>query len=198
LKKILVIALVLFAFAIVETLLAVYGVLLALNHSVPSWGGGGQIQSPSGPQLVFLVLWKNSIALSFTSWAVLGITFFRQGISRRWRSLGFDRDVFRLMVTMRGARSRLTILRYLNEPRHKTELSNLSGLNWKEVDRQLNLLLRFGLVTLHARSGSVKIYRLSEQGKLLMKLIIELKESAPTNSESDPSSDSMRRALGFA
>jgi predicted transcriptional regulator len=83
------------------------------------------------------------------------------------------------MVMMKGAQSRLTLLANLNEPRHKTELSTLTGLDWKEVDREIKLLERFGLISLYAQSGSVKMYKLSEQGKLLLKLISKLKEITP-------------------
>lgn len=144
--------------------------------------GLGQLQtSNDSHDLVKNVLWRNSAPLTASSWAILALTFFRQGISRKWRSLGFDHDVFRLMVTMRGASSRLKLLGYLNEPRHKAELSTLAQLDWKEVDRDLRRLQRFGLVSLHAQSGTVKIYKLSEQGKILLKLILELGVIRPEN-----------------
>jgi len=72
------------------------------------------------------------------------------------------------------------LLSYLGEPRQRAELSKLSGLDWKEVDRELGLLQRFGLITLYAQSGSVKLYKLSEQGKLILKLIMELRERLPS------------------
>jgi predicted transcriptional regulator len=109
--------------------------------------------------------------------------------------LGFDRDVFRLMITMKGARSRLTLLKYLGEPRHKSELSTLSGLDWKEVDRELKLLEHFGLISLHVQSGSVRIYKLSEQGKLLLKLIAELTEVSPETFARRSSPDGERKRL---
>jgi len=102
-------------------------------------------------------------------------------MSRRWRKLGFDKEVFHLMINMRGAKSRLTLLNYLGEPRQRAELSKLSGLDWKEVDREIDLLQRFGLITLYAQSGSVKLYKLSEQGKLMLELITELRERLPND-----------------
>jgi DNA-binding transcriptional ArsR family regulator len=123
-------------------------------------------------------LWRNSIPLAVSSWAIFGVTFYRQGISRKWKRQGFDRDVFRLMVRMRGASARLRLLNFVQEPKHKSELSRLAGLDWKEVDRELGLLERFGLISLHAQSGSVKMYKLSEQGKSLLMLMLELKEKS--------------------
>ena len=105
--------------------------------------GLGQLQtSNDSHDLVKNVLWRNSAPLTASSWAILALTFFRQGISRKWRSLGFDHDVFRLMVTMRGASSRLKLLGYLNEPRHKAaryhhvlvdEFQDTSRAQWRLV-----------------------------------------------------------------
>jgi predicted transcriptional regulator len=145
--------------------------------------------------LVQAIFWRNSTPLAASSWAILCVTFFRRGISRKWRSLGFDRDVFRLMVTMKGARSRLTLLSYLNEPRHKSELSMLAGLDWKEADRELNLLERFGLISLHVQSGSVKIYKLTRQGTLLLELVAGLTEVSPDAVARGYPPDSQRKRL---
>jgi len=173
---------ILFVFTSFETILAFdYIFLLATGRSSTSSGWGTyQGLEPTGLQNSLLFLWGNSLPLSASGWFVLGVTFFRRGISRKWREMGFDRDVFELMVKTRGAWSRLRLLRYLNEPRHKAELSTLSGLDWKEVDRELGLLQRFGLTTLHAHSGSVKIYKLSEQGKLILNLVEGLEARVPS------------------
>ena len=171
---------ILFVFASFETILAFDYTLFSVLGISPlgtTWGGvNGQ---PSSLQNALLLFWRNSVSLSMSSWAIFCVTFFRRGISRKWRRLGFDKDVFELMVNMRGARSRLRLLNYLDEPRQRAELSKLSGLDWKEVDREIDLLQRFGLITVYAQSGSVKLYKLSEQGKLMLKLIMELRERLP-------------------
>lgn len=191
--------LIILSFACVETVLAVdYALFLETGNSpVNSGWGPTQVQnSGSGLQIAAqLIFWRNSFPLAATSWAVFCITFFRRGVSRKWRSLGFDRDVFRLMVTMKGARSRLTLLNYLNEPRHKSELSMLAGLDWKEVDRELNLLARFGLISLQVQSGSMKIFKLSQQGKLLLELVAELTEVSPDAVARGYPPDSQRKRL---
>ena len=170
----------LLSFACVETVLAFDYALFLKTGSSPvfsAWEPGHGESLAADLQIsAQRIFWKNSGPLAVTSWAVLCITFFRGGISRKWRSLGFDTDVFSLMVMMKGARSRLTLLAYLAEPRHKTELSTLAGLDWKEVDREIRLLERFGLIFLYAHSGSVKMYKLTEHGKQLLKLISELEK----------------------
>jgi predicted transcriptional regulator len=186
-------------FACVETVLACDYILVSETGNSPSFSAWapshGQNFATDLQISAELILWRNSFPLAATSWAVLCITFFRGGISRKWRSLGFDKDVFSLMVVMKGAQSRVSLLANLNEPRHKTELTRLAGLDWKEVDREIKLLERLGLISLYAQSGSVKMYKLSEHGKLLLKLISELKEIAPETVGSMPSAYSDARRL---
>jgi len=82
--------------------------------------------------------------------------------------------VYRLMVKMRGSGSRLTLLKSIEEPKHRLELAEITGIDWKEVDRQLKVLENYGLARVAAQSGSVKLYQITEQGRLLLKLIDDL------------------------
>jgi DNA-binding transcriptional ArsR family regulator len=175
-KKLLVVAFVFLIFTFAETFLAIdYAVYLETGTSPLH---GGEVYGPTPNQTItqssFLFFWGNSPYFSATGWVIIGVTFFRKGISKKWRELGFDKEVFDLMVKARGALSRLTLLSYLDQPRHRSELTALSGLDWKEVDRELSLLIRFGLISLYVESGSVKIYKLSEQGRVILRLVEEL------------------------
>ncbi len=88
---------------------------------------------------------------------------------------GFDRTVYDLMVRMRGSASRLSILQGLLEsPRHRNELSEITGIDWKEIDRQIGLLEQYGFVSVDTQAGPIKIYKLTEQGRLLLRLMDEL------------------------
>lgn len=79
------------------------------------------------------------------------------------------------MVKMRGAGSGLSILHTLTEaPRHRNELSEITGIDWKEVDRQIGLLQRYGFVSVEAQAGPVKMYKLTEQGRSLVNLLDEM------------------------
>ncbi len=78
------------------------------------------------------------------------------------------------MMGMRGASFRLSLLQNMEDPRHRLELSEITGIDWKEVDRQLSVLEKYGLAKMHAQSGSVKLYQVTEHGKLLLKLVQEL------------------------
>ncbi len=164
----------LFAFAFVESILAVdYGLSFMIGMS-PIHAAWGQNTGPVGLQDLGNLFWQNSILFSASGWFVIGVSYYRNGVGSRWRRLGFDKDVFDLMVKTRGRWSRLKLLNYLETPKHRGELAELSGLSWKEVDRQLGLLTKYDLVFLHAESGSMKIFKLSEQGKTILKLIREL------------------------
>jgi len=82
--------------------------------------------------------------------------------------------VYDLMIGMRGGGSRVSLLQNMDSPKHRLELSELTGIDWKEVDRQLAVLEKYSLVKVYAQSGTVKLYQVTEQGKLLLGLIEEL------------------------
>lgn len=88
---------------------------------------------------------------------------------------GFDRRVYDLMVKMRGSSSRLSILQSLVETaHHRNELSEMTGIDWKEVDRQIGLLEQYGFVSVESQAGPIKVYRLTDQGRALVNLLNEL------------------------
>lgn len=78
------------------------------------------------------------------------------------------------MITMRGGGSRITLLENMETPKNRLELSELTGIDWREVDREVSILEKYGLVKIYAQTGTVKMYQVTEQGKLLMNLVGEL------------------------
>ena len=85
------------------------------------------------------------------------------------------------MVKMRGSTSRLALLRGLETPRHRNELSEITGIDWKEVDRQLGVFEKYGLAKVYVSSGTIKMYQLTEHGRLLLQLMDELKLKSPSS-----------------
>ncbi len=77
-------------------------------------------------------------------------------------------------ITMRGGGSRITLLENMETPKNRLELSELTGIDWREVDREVSILEKYGLVKIYAQTGTVKMYQVTEQGKLLMNLVGEL------------------------
>jgi DNA-binding HxlR family transcriptional regulator len=156
------------AFSLLETSLAILG----------SASSGGPLQN--GNTGAYWVFWSFAPQLAVTGWFVVGATvlFGRSGRGIFARK-GFEGDVYKLMVKMRGSGSRLSLLRNLEKPSHRFELAEVTGLDWKEVDRQLKVLKNFGLVQVLAESGTVKIYEMTEQGRVLIKLIDDLSKGKP-------------------
>jgi len=154
-------------FTIVWSMVLTYFLLFAGMTAGPSGGS-------TSAGILWILGWL-SLPLAAVGWASAGlVVYWRRSARQLWRRSGFGDDVFDLMVRMRGAGSRLVLLRFLEAPRHRMELSQLSGLDWKEVDRETGLLERYELIAVYAESGSVKVYKLTEQGRLLLKLTDEL------------------------
>jgi hypothetical protein len=124
-----------------------------------------------------------SIPLAAAGWVAVGGVLFQGRIAAGFRrsrvrslfaSRGFGLDVFDLMVTMRGGGSRITLLENMETPKNRLELSELTGIDWREVDREISILEKYGLVKIYAQTGTVKMYQVTEQGKLLRSLVEEL------------------------
>lgn len=139
----------------------------AIRISPPAYGG------PFG------ALWNYSIPLSISGWTLVGVFLWRKQTVKEWKGAGFTKDVYDLMNRMRGSNSRLTLLRSMVEPKHRQELSELTGIDWKEVDRELSILATYGLVQTNIQSGSVKLYQLTEHGKVLLRLMDVLQKGSP-------------------
>lgn len=169
--------LVLIIFAFFETLLALdYIISLALE--MMTHGGASFLQFPPDQVKTPIgFLWSNSISLSVVGWLSVGlITWWKRNPPREWKDAGLDKETFDLMVRMRGAGSRLAILRYLDSPKHRSAIAEITGTDWKEVDRQLNLLCGFGLVSVVAEAGAMKMYQLTEHGRLMLKLLVRFND----------------------
>jgi predicted transcriptional regulator len=173
---------ILIAFACFETVLA-FAYLISVATAVITSGNASflqlpqdQVKSPLG------FLWSNSVPLTVAGWASVGlVTWWKRDPPREWKDAGLDRETFDLMVRMRGAASRLAILRYLDSPKHRSAIAEITGTDWKEVDRQLNLLCKFGLVSVAAEAGAMKMYELTEHGKLMLTLLVRLNNKIEKN-----------------
>lgn len=137
---------------------------------------GNQCKSTqTSPGAQFGPLWNLSVPLSISGWGFTGVfLLWRRETVKTWKNAGLNKEIYDLMNRMRGGQSRLSLLRSMAEPRHRQELSELTGIDWKEVDREVSVLEKHGLIKMTAQSGSVRMYQITEQGRLLMKLIDDL------------------------
>jgi DNA-binding transcriptional ArsR family regulator len=152
--------------------------LSKLFAGVSTLSGTTTAASSSAPS----IFWTYSLHLSAAGWVAVGLVLLqgRVGRNSRIRStfarMGFDGDVYNLMIGMRGSSSRLALLESMETPRHRLELSEITGIDWKEVDRQVAVLEKFGLVKVHAQSGTMRLFQITEQGKVIIKLVEELND----------------------
>ncbi|MEN3047228.1 MAG: winged helix-turn-helix domain-containing protein [Candidatus Caldarchaeales archaeon] len=107
------------------------------------------------------------------TWAAFaGMVAFKGYVRRVWTRSYFDYDVFRLLVRMKGARTRVEILKRLNEPMNRNQLAEELGMDWKTVDRHVEVLGKYGLIELVDERG--RTYRLTESGRKVLELLEEL------------------------
>jgi DNA-binding transcriptional ArsR family regulator len=149
--------------------------------SAVSTGGLYPVGGLNGVHIPTNQLFTYSIPLAGSGWVGVGLVLFqgriggrRSQVKNMFEKMGFGSEVYDLMIGMRGSGSRLSLLQQMESPKHRLELSELTGIDWKEVDRQISVLEKYGLVKVYAQSGTVKLYQVTEHGKLLLNLVAEL------------------------
>jgi len=116
--------------------------------------------------------------VSLLSWVGVAATLAYKGAVRHlWARNMFDYSVFRLMVRMRGAPTRVKMLKSLEAPMNRHQLAKSLGLDWKTVDRNIELLRSHGLIHEIESLGGGRLYVLSPQGQHLLDLLEKLSET---------------------
>lgn len=112
---------------------------------------------------------------ALVSWAVFaGAIIWRGHVRSVWGRSRFSYDVFRLLVKMRGAQTRLRLMHSLNDPKNKLQLATALGLDWKAVDKHVQVLERNGLIKATTTSGTATFYEITDKGRQLLQLLEEL------------------------
>lgn len=62
----------------------------------------------------------------------------------------------------------------LNEPRNKLQLATALGLDWKAVDKRVQMLEKNGLIHASATKGTATFYGLTDKGTRLLEVLGEL------------------------
>jgi hypothetical protein len=88
----------------------------------------------------------------------------------RWTESGLCCGVFELLVRMKGAETRTTLLRSLAVPKNRLQLSHEVGIDWKAVDSHVAKLLQFSLAQELYTVGTCKVYSLTPKGKRALEL----------------------------
>ncbi len=97
----------------------------------------------------------------------------RGRVRSQWESLGFDSEMFRLFIRMKGARTRSNLLYALSSPKDRLQLAQELGLDWNAVDYHVILLNKHGLVHEDSSFGRVRMYSLTTLGESLLRLLGE-------------------------
>ncbi len=103
-----------------------------------------------------------------------GALIWRGHIRSVWSKSHFSYDTFRLIVSMRGAQTRLKLLHNLNGPRNKLQLATALGIDWKAVDKHVQVLEKNGLIQPTTTSGTTTFYEVTDKGKRLLEVLEEL------------------------
>ena len=116
------------------------------------------------------------------SWTVFGAALIWRGHVRSvWGKSRFSYDAFRLLVKMRGAQTRLKLMRSLDQPKNKLQLANALGIDWKAVDKHVQVLEKNNLIHPASTSGTATFYEVTEKGRNLMQLLDELGNELPSS-----------------
>jgi hypothetical protein len=128
-------------------------------------------------------LWVSYVTLASASWAFAIFSFVR--LSRKdhrdWTSAGLSDNLIDIMTKKRGALSRFRILKTLESPQHRGAVSNATGIDWREVTREVELLRDFGLIDSLGKKGNTIMYELTGKGRITLDLIQKKLKSEDTN-----------------
>ncbi len=91
--------------------------------------------------------------------------------------MGFGSDVFELFMKMKGGATRIKVLNTLATPKDRLQLAEELGVDWKTVDRHVQILHKYGFVTEQAAYGTVRLYQVTPMGKMLLNLFDDLERT---------------------
>jgi hypothetical protein len=166
---------VLLLFALATTGLTIITQFVLSGPSPPLPSGSNSLPVPG--QLLDTLRWFSTLAAPISWTGVISLWMWRGRVRSKWKELGFDRDVFQLMTRMRGAATRLAVLEALVTPADRLQLAKKLGLDWKAIDNQVSILLRYNLICEKEAFGKVRIYSVSENGKKLLRLMKKIDTS---------------------
>jgi hypothetical protein len=129
-----------------------------------------------------------SLLLAPVCWIVLGgMWVWRGRVRARYSEMGFGSDVFELFMKMKGGATRIKVLNTLATPKDRLQLAEELGVDWKTVDRHVQILHKYGFVTEQAAYGTVRLYQVTPMGKMLLNLFDDLERTdGPVSQQPQP------------
>jgi len=154
------------------------GALAALSTNVSSQG-----------EPLLREVQRASLLLAPVSWVVLGgMWVWRGRVRARYSELGFGSDVFELFMKMKGGATRIKVLNKLGTPKDRLQLAEELGVDWKTVDRHVQILNKYGFVSEQAAYGTVRLYEVTPMGKMLLDLFEDLERTDGPVAQQPPKS----------
>ncbi len=142
-----------------------------------SYGFGAVASSTSGESLLREVQ-AASLLLAPVCWVLLGgMWVWRGRVRARYSEMGFGSDVFELFMKMKGGATRIKVLHTLTTPKDRLQLAEELGVDWKTVDRHVQILNKYGFVREQAAYGTVRLYEVTPMGKMLLNLFDDLERT---------------------
>jgi len=139
-----------------------------------------------------------SLLFAPVSWVLVGFAWVWRGrVRARYSEMGFGSDVFELFMKMKGGATRIKVLNTLSTPKDRLQLAQELGVDWKTVDRHVQILNKYGFVREQSAYGTVRLYEATPMGKMLLNLFDDLeKTDGPVVQEQPPTSLRPREELG--
>jgi len=129
-----------------------------------------------------------SLLLAPVSWVLLGGAWVWRGrVRARYSEMGFGSDVFELFMKMKGGATRIKVLNMLSTPKDRLQLAQEMGVDWKTVDRHVQILSKYGFVSEQAAYGTVRLYEVTPMGKMLLNLFDDLERTDGPVAQQQPS-----------
>ena len=119
-----------------------------------------------------------ALFLAPVTWVILGgMWVWRGRIRARYSELGFGSDVFELFMKMKGGATRIKVLNVLSTPKDRLQLAQELGVDWKTIDRHVQILGKYGFVREQAAYGTVRMYEVTPMGRMLLNLFEDIEKT---------------------
>jgi hypothetical protein len=130
---------------------------------------------PSEGQVVLQGFPNFSYVIAPTSWVILcGLWIWRGKVRSKWNSSGFTQEAFDLLVRMKGGPTRMKLLQALSVPKDRSQLASELQLDWKAVDRHVQLLQWYNFIREDSSYGQIVLSTITPEGDKLLRLTREL------------------------
>lgn len=171
---------VIFGLIVVFASFTTYESVYRLTNNSPTYAiGETKVIGPTSVSIYFTIylsqtnnfLFSNSLPLSIASWASIGALVWRGKIKKIILENGFDYDLFFIMLKMKGSVTRLNILNSLTYPKNRKQIAEILEIDWKAVDRHVDVLLKHQLINEMTKVGNSVFYIRNEKGNKLLEVL---------------------------